>query len=820
MYWTWFLFVSLWMVLPGSIDLLAADWPMFQHDASRSGITADAPQLSKRERWIYQPLVGPDPAWPAPAARDYWHQIRELNPLMTFDRAFQVVASEGVVVFGSSSENKVIAVDQLTGMTKWSAFTEGPVRFAPTIWEGTVYVGCDGGWVHAWDLQTGDLRWTKNANLRDQRLPGNGKMISLFPIRTGILIEEGVAYYMAGLFPLQGVEMHAVDAKTGEERWRQVCDSVSPQGYMLSASNRLIVPTGRTSPAIFARDGGKLLQKIDDLGGSFAIVVDDLLIHQQGRQTNQLGVREPSDQKIATFDGIRMIVHEGYAFLQNKTQIACLDRTRYLQVSREKNQLSQQFEELKKQCATAAADVADTIQQQLQAVQQEIGRCTRELNECLVWKAETAFPYAMIKAGDNLLVGGDDMVAMLDGKTGKELWTGAVRGRAYGLAVADGDLFVSTDSGFIYCFGRGERTGLISPVVNRAPYPEAADNPVYAACAEKILKETQITKGYCLIVGLEDGQLAYELAKRSELTIVALDEDPGKVATIRQTLENTGLYGPRITVAAAAMERLPLNSYLANLIVSESGLKTGSLPCASSELFRILRPYGGILYSGQAKEWRTQTPSADWKEWLTPLVLEEGKTVAQADGWLMLKRGRVEGNGEWTHLYAEPGNSACSQDMVDGPMTIQWFGRPGPSDIVDRHHRPMSSLFKDGRVFIPANDKVFALDAYNGTPLWSQDIPYSRRIGAMKNSCQMVLTADLLYVAEKENCHAYAVDSGELVSTFQAPQLLLDRRQDWGYLATVGDHLYGSTNHAGAAFYELSEDTCDLLEGDFRDLIL
>ncbi|MDX9755860.1 MAG: hypothetical protein RBU29_17995, partial [bacterium] len=77
-----------------------------------------------------------------------------------------------------------------------------------------------------------------------------------------------------------------------------------------------------------------------------------------------------------------------------------------------------------------------------------------------------------------------------------------------------------------------------------------------------------------------------------------------------------------------------------------------------------------------------------------------------------------------------------------------------------------------------------------------------------------------LYVAEKENCHAYAVDSGELVSIFQAPQLLPDRRQDWGYLATVGDHLYGSTNHAGAAFYELSEDTCDLLEGDFRDLIL
>ena len=51
---------------------------------------------------------------------------------------------------------------------------------------------------------------------------------------------------------------------------------------------------------------------------------------------------------------------------------------------------------------------------------------------------------------------------------------------------------------------------------------------VYEKAASDILKETGIDKGYCLVVDCGEGQLAYELAKRSNLHIIGLEESPGR----------------------------------------------------------------------------------------------------------------------------------------------------------------------------------------------------------------------------------------------------------------------------------------------------
>ena len=68
------------------------------------------------------------------------------------------------------------------------------------------------------------------------------------------------------------------------------------------------------------------------------------------------------------------------------------------------------------------------------------------------------------------------------------------------------------------------------------------------AAADHILKQSGVTEGYCIDLGCSDGALAYELALKSKLHILAIDSDPTNVETARQKLTQAGLYGVRVTV--------------------------------------------------------------------------------------------------------------------------------------------------------------------------------------------------------------------------------------------------------------------------------
>ncbi len=71
---------------------------------------------------------------------------------------------------------------------------------------------------------------------------------------------------------------------------------------------------------------------------------------------------------------------------------------------------------------------------------------------CFVWTVKCSYPHGLILAGDILFTGGDDSVAAFSTKDGKRLWDAPVKGKAHGLAAADGRLLVSADTGQIYCF--------------------------------------------------------------------------------------------------------------------------------------------------------------------------------------------------------------------------------------------------------------------------------------------------------------------------------------------------------------------------------
>ena len=80
----------------------AGDWPTYRHDPGRSGIAEEHLQTPLRLQWTHVPAHPPRPAWPEPG--------RELNRL-AFDYAHAVVAANGLVLFGSSADHGVYALD-------------------------------------------------------------------------------------------------------------------------------------------------------------------------------------------------------------------------------------------------------------------------------------------------------------------------------------------------------------------------------------------------------------------------------------------------------------------------------------------------------------------------------------------------------------------------------------------------------------------------------------------------------------------------------------------------------------------------------------
>jgi len=177
---------------------------------------------------------------------------------MNFDYAPQVAIVGDTVYFGSTTDDTLWALAAATGKTKWAFTTGGPIRFAPAIDDGLAYVASDDGFVYCIDAATGRLIWKFFGGLYDSRMIGNGRMMSRWPVRSGVVVVEGTVYFGAGMWASEGVYIFAVDAKTGEEIWcndtsleyrrgphgSYAMTGVMPQGYCAAAKDKVVFNTG------------------------------------------------------------------------------------------------------------------------------------------------------------------------------------------------------------------------------------------------------------------------------------------------------------------------------------------------------------------------------------------------------------------------------------------------------------------------------------------------------------------------------------------------------------------------------------------------
>ncbi|HID23464.1 MAG TPA: hypothetical protein EYP14_13850, partial [Planctomycetaceae bacterium] len=622
----------------------AEDWPTYRHDIARSGVTGESLELPLRSCWVFQARHAPEPAWGEPKPKPV-EGILEL-PRVRFDDAYHVVVAGDRAFFGTSSDNAVFCLDVATGRILWKRLVNGPVRLAPTVWNGRVYVGSDDGWVYCFRASDGAVVWKLRAAPHDRKVLGHGKLISLWPVRTGVLVDDGVAYFAAGIFPGEGVFFYAVRADTGDVIWRDGSASevpqsrISPQGYLLASRDRLYAPMGRSSPAAIDRKTGRLLYTAyfgKTIGGTYALLADNSIF--TGTEQMIAYRQDSPGARFAWFAGRRLIVTPDHCYMVTDHEMSSLDRRIYgpaglrrqslfrqrdsivrqlrtprrelaeakrkleearvrlqncaeqLQQATETSSDESQVAKLRSQCqalrkkVTAAERAVQSARSQVAKLEGRLKDVTGQIHEAetamgsaMIWRRKCSNSDAFILAGGMLSAGGPGEVEAVAAETGQRLWAAEVEGRAKGLAVASGRLFVSTDTGAIYCFGPA---GLPQHGRVTEPTTDAFAGQGAAACqkaVEQILRRTDVRRGYCLVLGLETGRLALELARRTELMIYAVDPDAQTVAEARKALDAAGLFGTRVCVEQWPLNRVPYANYFANLIVSETTVLTGELP--------------------------------------------------------------------------------------------------------------------------------------------------------------------------------------------------------------------------------------------------
>ena len=407
--------LSLWLLVAGctSWSAFAADWPTYQQNNRRNAHTdesLDVPQLTIQWTWTSSAL--PDPAWSGPAKWDAYAGIRGLRSMRNYDPVFHPISVKGAIWFGSTAYEGVYCLNASTGKVRWRFATEGPVRVAPTWLEGRLYFAADDGFAYCLDADSGALIWKFRPAPEVDKIVNNGRLIPFWPCRSGVLVDKQVAYFTASMLPWKTSYLCAVDALRGTPDgpgcFVREINEQTMEGPLVASPTRLIVPQGRVAPQLFARNDGKPLGALKGGGGSFVVLTnEDLILHGPGNKKGWITAsNSATGETIATYKrGNAMVVANAISYMLTDDTLAATD------VVRRK----------------------------------------------ALWQTECDCGLSLILAGGTLFAGGVDKVAAFRARDGQRVWEREVSGSAYGLVVANGQLLVSTDRGWLYAFAVGER---------------------------------------------------------------------------------------------------------------------------------------------------------------------------------------------------------------------------------------------------------------------------------------------------------------------------------------------------------------------------
>jgi len=761
----------------------SADWPTWRHDVTRSGSSPENLPEKLHLQWSRK-LPEPQIAWPN-------------EPRLQFDTANEPVVVDKTLFVNSSCDGSLRALSTDSGETRWTFYTEAPIRCAPLAWKNNVYVGSDDGYLYCLNAATGKELWKVRGapdDRPDYRQLGNTRLISYWPVRGGPLLHEGIIYFGAGIWPSMGVFIHAIDAQTGEIRWsnREVNyiqqvrldhndlqeAGLSPQGYLLWADGKLHVPNGRSMPAGFDPTTGKLLQYVQGYrhgdsrviaSGKYLFVGNTGIVKtQDGREVGERWTAAGKDApntwsfpKLDLFEGPifdyhhvpgcnhRSVFDRGIAYGISKGRLYAHDLNRASTTSYENKRGDYTYHPINW--------TTPEVRPKLPLADQN-GTSTGNL----------------LKAGSRIYAHIGQSIAIVDvpsqkGAAPSIVGRLAIDGTPASMIAADNKLFVSMSDGQLVCFGE-QLASESSPPPTLTPRADTADSA--SPQATHILKQSGVSNGYALLLGIDNGHLIDQLLHQSDLHVIAVDKDRNKINALRQRLTDARLYGARAEVFVGNPLTFQFPPYLASLVVTQPQISQNENLLASlPHLFQTLRPYGGLL-------WIT-TPNTNLQKLKTAATQAQlaSAQITQEDDTILIRRiGALPGSANWTHEGCSEARTYCSRDdLVRAPLGILWYG-DGPDHGFYKtkdYGRGVKPQVAGGRLFAfdDIRQIIGAVDAYTGRLLWNFDTGTEY----VRFSAQL----DGVYVGRNRQCDQLDPETGQVKRTYNC--LLKQKEgQTWG----------------------------------------
>ncbi len=784
------------VLLLTAVPATAGDWPSWRGNAGHTAAAADALNDSLSLEWV-RVLPPPRPAWPKSQTK------------LQFDLSYEPIVVGGRVYIGSTVNDTITAYDARTGDEIWRFYTNGPVRFAPVLYKERLYAVSDDGYLYCLNATDGTLVWKVNGGPADRPILGNERLVSTWPARGGAVVADGVVYFTTGIWPSMGIFIHAVDATTGRILWTNSrtgsqfvvhphgassFGSVVPQGYLAAAGDTVIVPGGRSQPALLDRATGKM--RYFEFGakssGGYDVLANDR-------------VYAVSDNLYRLSDGLDL----------GPVAANVLDGEWLFGIG------------------TGGTILVQSTEGEVKTTESVDRRGRKEKKTTFTprakWQIKTASrsqPARLhAKAGNVLYTSAEKRVMAFRfvdqehaAETQDPVWSAHVEGNVWGVVPAEGRLYVVTEDGVLSCFGPETKQPVRHPLPAAAA--EIADDAIGGQAAE-ILALPGANAGYAIALGIPRSNLIEQLVRRSSLFVMALDPSAEKVDAFRREMDRRGLYGTRVSAHVGDLASFPFPPYLANLVVCTQPELVG-FKLSDSALIRLyhpLRPYGGVACLAIDDHDHDELAKA-----VASAKLPNAIVGRHAGFSLVTRSGPLPGAGTWSHQYADAANSVVSQDeLVKAPLGVLWWGGPSNDKVLPRHGHGPSPQVAGGRLFIEGPHMLRAVDAYTGRLLWEREFQNLGQYyditahfpGAGEIGSNYVSLPESVYVVYGSAILELDAATGEKKREFTLPAGPDGTPGFWGSISIDGELLVATSTPVKIAAEEPKQASSDALPAGF-----